>query len=310
MSHNFSPVFIGGSGRSGTTVTLNMLQRHPLFHGSLPREIKFLTSRHGLLNLIYQRPISLEEDLHGLRNNLVTRALPLLGRNQMHFFATNLNGRWWSEDGKAGKPRGLIQSVSKDVVDQAHQKFIQSFKSDPAGASREFFYTLAQAQLKKPETKYFGDSTPVNMMHAFHIKELLPDARFINVIRDGRDVALSISKERWGPNDAYAGLSWWANRVLKSSQALAKIDPKSVHQFRIEDLVVRNRDKSYQNILGFLELEDAPKLSQYFQEEMSTERLHIGRWRSEVKDPERFDAKYRSLCEKLKSKGVEIKDLT
>ena len=71
------------------------------------------------------------------------------------------------------------------------------------------------------------------MMHAFHIKELLPDARFINVIRDGRDVALSISKERWGPNDAYAGLSWWANRVLKSSQALAMIDPKSVHQFRI-----------------------------------------------------------------------------
>ena len=35
-----------------------------------------------------------------------------------------------------------------------------------------------------------------------------------------------------------------------------------------------------------------------------------GDWRSEVKDPERFDATYKSLCEKLKSKGVEIKDLT
>ena len=83
-----------------------------------------------------------------------------------------------------------------------------------------------------------------------------------------------------------------------------------MHEFRIEDLVVRNRDKSYENILNFLQLEDAPKLRQYFQEQMSTERLHIGRWRSEVKEPERFDATYRSLCEKLKSKGVEIKDLT
>lgn len=310
MSHNFSPVFIGGSGRSGTTVTLNMLQRHPQFHASLPREIKFLTSRHGLLNLIYQRPLSLEEDLHGLRNNLVTRVMPLLGRNQLHYFSQKLDGPWWSEDGKSGNPRGLIQSVSKDIVEQAHQRFMQSFKSDPTGASREFFYTLAQAQLKKPETKYFGDSTPVNMMHAFQINKLLPDARFINVIRDGRDVALSISKERWGPNDPHAGLSWWANRVLKSAQALAKIDRTFVHEFRIEDLVVRNRDQSYENILDFLQLEDAPKLRQYFQEQMSTERLHIGRWRSEVKDPERFDATYRSLCEKLRSKGVEVKELT
>ena len=287
-----------------------MLQRHPQFHASLPREIKFLTSRHGLLNLIYQRPLSLEEDLHGLRNNLVTRVMPLLGRNQLHYFSQKLDGPWWSEDGKSGNPRGLIQSLSKDIVEQAHQRFKQSFKSDPASASREFFYTLAQAQIKKPETKYFGDSTPVNMMHAYHIKELLPDARFINVIRDGRDVALSISKERWGPNDPHAGLSWWANRVLKSAQALAKIDRTFVHEFRIEDLVVRNRDKSYENILNFLQLEDAPKLRQYFQEQMSTERLHIGRWRSEVKEPERFDATYRSLCEKLQSKGVEIKDLT
>jgi hypothetical protein len=79
VAHNFSPVFIGGSGRSGTTVTLNLLQRHPQFHASLPREIKFLTSRHGLLDLVYTRPFSVEEDLHGYRYNVVTRALPLLG---------------------------------------------------------------------------------------------------------------------------------------------------------------------------------------------------------------------------------------
>ena len=42
---------------------------------------------------------------------------------------------------------------------------------------------------------------------------------------------------------------------------------------------------------------------------MSAERLHIGSWRTQVKDPERFDALYRSLCKKLKHKGVEIKDL-
>ena len=137
-----------------------------------------------------------------------------------------------------------------------HERFIQSFKSDPANASRDFFYSLAQAQFNKPDIKFFGDSTPVNMMHSRQIKELLPDARFINVIRDGRDVALSITKERWGPNEPYAGLKWWANRVLKSAEALAKVDQKSVLEFRIEDLIVHERDVAYKNILNFLEVKE------------------------------------------------------
>ena len=256
MAHNFSPVFIGGSGRSGTTVTLNLLQRHPQFHASLPREIKFLTSRHGLLDLVYTRPFSVEEDLHGYRYNVVTRALPLLGRNQMTYFTSNLFNRWWSEEGKAGKPRGLVQSLSLEVVEKAHNEFIQTFAVDRTRAAREFFYSLAAAQIEK-DALYFGDSTPVNMMHADQIHKLLPEARFINVIRDGRDVAVSISKERWGPNDPYEALSWWANRVYRSAVALRKVDPASVLQFQITDLIVNEREKTYADLLNFLKLEDS-----------------------------------------------------
>ena len=310
MGHKLSPVFIGGSGRSGTTITLNLLKRHPLFHASLPREIKFMTSRHGLLDLVYNRPFSVEEDLHGYRFNLVTRALPLIGRSKIDFFTGNLFGRWFSETGKAGKPRGLVQSIPREVVEQAHKNFLQSFEIDRAGASRDFFYSLAKAQIKDSEVIYFGDSTPVNMMHSCQIQKLLPDARFINVIRDGRDVAQSITKEAWGPNDPHEGLSWWANRVLKSAQALAKVNKNAVLEFRVEDLVVHAREETYKSILSFLNLADSFELREYFQENMSQERLHIGHWRTEVKDPERFDSKYKAICKKLRNKGVDIKDLT
>ena len=307
MAHNFSPVFIGGSGRSGTTVTLNLLQRHPQFHASLPREIKFLTSRHGLLDLVYTRPFSVEEDLHGYRYNVVTRALPMLGRNQMTYFTSNLFNRWWSEEGKAGKPRGLVQSVSLEAVENAHNEFIRTFAVDRARAAREFFYSLAAAQIKK-DALYFGDSTPVNMMHANQVHQLLPEARFINVIRDGRDVAVSVSKERWGPDDPYEALSWWANRVYRSAVALRKVDPASVLQFRITDLIVNEREKTYADLLNFLKLEESEVLSQYFAEQVTPEKLHSGRWRTEVKDSARFNAKYQSLCKKLMSKGIEIKN--
>ena len=307
MAHNFSPVFIGGSGRSGTTVTLNLLQRHPQFHASLPREIKFLTSRHGLLDLVYTRPFSVEEDFNGFRNNLITRAFPLLGRNKLDFFTKNLFDRWWSEEGKAGKPRGLVQSVTIDRVERAHEIFLQNYSGNPAEAAREFFYSLADAQIKK-DALYFGDSTPVNMMHADPIHELFPQARFINVLRDGRDVALSVSKERWGPNDPYEALSWWANRVDRSAVALKSVTPDSVLQFRIEDLIVNEREKTYADLLNFLKLEDSEVLREYFAEQLTAERLHPGRWRTEVKDSVRFNAKYKALCKKLLRKGIEIKN--
>ena len=307
MANKFSPVFIGGSGRSGTTVTLNLLQRHPQFHASLPREIKFLTSRHGLLDLVYTRPFSVEEDLHGYRYNLVTRVLPLLRRNQMEYFTNNLFNRWWSEEGKAGKARGLVQSVSLEVVENAHNEFIRTFALNRASAAREFFYSLADAQIKK-DALYFGDSTPVNMMHADQIHQLLPEARFINVIRDGRDVAVSISKERWGPNDPYEALSWWANRVHRAALALKRVNPNSVLQYRIEDLIVHEREKSYANLLNFLKLEDSEVLREYFAEQLTAEKLHTGRWRNEVKDSDRFNAKYKALCKKLLSKGIEVKN--
>ena len=307
MAYKFSPVFIGGSGRSGTTVTLNLLQRHPQFHASLPREIKFLTTRHGLLDLVYTRPFSVEEDFTGFRNNLVTRAFPLLGRNKLDFFTKNLFDRWWSEEGKAGKARGLVQSISLETVEKTHNQFIQTFAIDRERAAREFFYTLADAQIKK-DALYFGDSTPVNMMHADLIHELFPEARFVNVLRDGRDVALSVSKERWGPTDPYEALSWWAKRVHRSAVALKNVNPASVLQFRVEDLIVHEREKSYVNLLNFLKLEDSEVLREYFAEQLTAERLHPGRWRTEVKDTERFDAKYKALCKKLLSKGIEIKN--
>jgi hypothetical protein len=257
---------------------------------------------------VYTRPFSVEEDLHGYRYNLVTRVLPLLGRNQMAYFTSNLFNRWWSEEGKSGKARGLVQSISLETVENAHNEFIQTFAVDRARAAREFFYTLADAQIKK-DALYFGDSTPVNMMHADQIHQLLPDARFINVLRDGRDVAVSISKERWGPNDPYEGLSWWANRVHRAAVALKSVDPGSVLHFRIEDLIVNKREQSYADLLKFLALEDSQTLREYFAEQLTAEKLHTGRWRTEVKDSKRFNAKYKSLCESLMAKGIEIKNV-
>ena len=315
MAQTITPVFIGGSGRSGTTIALNLLKDHPQFHASLPREIKFLTARDGILDLLNIRPLSLEESAKGIRNNLIIRAQNLVKREDVlkskegERFRKRLFGPWWSETGKAGKPRGLVQAIDLKVLEDAYQQLLTEFSQNGPAASRDFFYTLATAQVKKPDAHSFGDSTPVNMMHAARLYKLFPEAKFVNVVRDGRDVALSVAKEKWGPNDPYEALSWWSNRVLKSARALAQIPQERRFEMRLEDLVTISREATFNSYMKFLRLPEDVAVRKYFSEEVSPDRLHQGRWKSEVENPNKFNSKYMKILAKLDREGVAVKVL-
>ena len=172
MAQDFTPVFIGGTGRSGTTILLNLLNRHPDFHASMPREIKYLTSRHGLVDIALTRPLAIEENLKAKRNNLIARVLPLLGKSKLSLFEKELLGPWWSETGKKGNQRGLAQGITHEELEQALETFKASHKVDRITASCALFESLSRAQMKDGVKRYFGDSTPVHIMQADLMNQL------------------------------------------------------------------------------------------------------------------------------------------
>jgi hypothetical protein len=84
---------------------------------------------------------------------------------------------------------------------------------------------------------------PDNLLHLTAIAEALPDALFIHMIRDGRDVAVSMNKEGWirpFPWDherrlLVAALHWkW--KVEQGRRAGAKVSSRYI-EIRFEDLV-------------------------------------------------------------------------
>ena len=306
MEYGFSPLFTGGTGRSGTTIILNLLKNHPQVHSSLPREIKYLTARYGLIDLNFGRSLSLEEDFKSKRNNLTARILNRFGKKKKDRFLINLNSKWWSEIGKKGKPRGLVQGITKEQLDLAVVNFKSYFNSDKKRASRAFFYEISAAQIEDKNVKYFADSTPLNMIQANYIYKLFPNAKFINMVRDGRDVALSVSKERWGPDDPHEALTWWANRIEKAHNALLKVRAKDQMQMRLEDLIVNDRKQEYLRLLSFLEIEDHDLTREYFETQMLPEYMTQGEWQKEVKDPDLYNKKYESILKNLTAKGIEI----
>ena len=306
MEYGFAPLFTGGTGRSGTTILINLLKNHPQVHASLPREIKYLTSRFGLIDLNFGRPFRYEEDLKGVRNNIAANVFNLLGKKKLDHFLIYLTNTWWSEIGKKGKPRGLVQGISKEQLNFAIENFEKYFAVDKNRASRAFFYEISKAQVSKKEVKYFADSTPVNMMQSDLLYRIFPNGKFINIIRDGRDVAFSVSKEKWGPNDPYKALDWWANRILVANQSLKKVRDEDQMQLRLEDLIVNHRDNEYIRILNFLEISDSPDTRNYFNTQMLQENMSQAEWKNLVKNPDLYNKKYESILKKLKAKDIEI----
>jgi hypothetical protein len=92
------------------------------------------------------------------------------------------------------------------------------------------------------------DSTPTNVPHMLRIQKDMPQAQFIHIIRDPRDVALSLDKRGWVrplPWDKNrslpaAGLYWeWI--VRKGRNLGARLAPNYL-EVRYEDLVQSPRD--------------------------------------------------------------------
>lgn len=301
------PVFTGGTGRSGTTIIANLLHRHPNIHTSSPREIRYLTDRRGLLDLNFGRPLSFETRPREFATRLKLDLRVLTGRDtRQNLFMKQMHQRWWNELGKKGKPRGLIQGITTEKLDEALDRFGRDHQIDANTASRELFFELANAQIKKSTVKYFVDSTPLNIQNADRISRLLPESLFINTIRDGRDVALSVSKERWGPNSPEEALDWWRARIERSARALSNISKQKYLTLRLEDLIEREREETYRKIHLFLDLQESNDLRDYFEQILTSEKMSRGSWSKHVSNPKKFDAKYTEILKSLASKGIEI----
>lgn len=85
---------------------------------------------------------------------------------------------------------------------------------------------------------WWADKTPPHIDHIDHLLEIFPDAKFVELVRDGRDVALSIMGLPFGGNNAFAAGKRWATCIRKGAEARAEL-PDRVVLVRYEDLVTQ-----------------------------------------------------------------------
>lgn len=82
----------------------------------------------------------------------------------------------------------------------------------------------------------WGDKTPAYIGHVDRLAATWPNARFVVLVRDGRDVALSVMNVPFGPNNAWAAARSWAAAIREGREAAARFRGR-VLEVRYEDLV-------------------------------------------------------------------------
>jgi len=134
--------------------------------------------------------------------------------------------------------------------DELRKRLDRVDPGDGAGAVRAFFTAYAERQ-GKPR---WGDKTPAYMLSVQRIGRTLPEARFIHLIRDGRDVALSQSaralNEQPPPSEQAAR---WVKRIRKSREQAATLKGPRYVEARYEELV-RDPEGTLRRICAFVEL--------------------------------------------------------
>ena len=71
---------------------------------------------------------------------------------------------------------------------------------------------------------------------------VFPECRLVQIIRDPRDVALSILKFPWGANNPAVAADDWNRKVRQTRELGSKLGPERYHELRYEDLLQTPRE--------------------------------------------------------------------
>jgi hypothetical protein len=114
----------------------------------------------------------------------------------------------------------------------------------------------------------WGDKTPRYVEHIPFLARLFPDGRFVHLVRDGRNVALSYADVPFGPKTVARAAELWAKRVSDGITAGRALEPGRYLELRYEDLVVDIEGRA-RELTEFLDLPFDPGMLDYTEKSRS-----------------------------------------
>jgi hypothetical protein len=266
------PIFVGGTGRSGTTILGRLLGKQRDYT-VIPVEARFHCSPDGLPGV-------------------------LDGTLTPQDFARRVDELWWVAK--------LAEFVERDAFDAALARFLELAPEDALAAGRGLMEDLFGGYARSRDRGGWVEMTPINAVWgAPYLARLFPELRFLNVIRDGRDVASSLIAVGWQA-DVREALRWWEERMRRGHEQCQSLAPGALLTVRFERLLRDDRDGCLQELHNFMGWDEDPRVRGFFTRRMPPEEAHIGRWKTHFHGRERefVATEYAAILERLQDAGV------
>lgn len=284
-SSSLNPVFVGGTGRSGSTIVGDLLDHHPAITVTIPMEVRFITGNNGIADAL-------------------AKAGKPAGLKAAELAVDRIHNRWFFRTENVG----LHTSMSREFVTETTDRYLAHFENSPQHASQVLVYSIMEKVALGCDAERWVDTTPANARKANLITPIYPEHKVIVMVRDGRDVAASFVHQDFGPSDVFEAVALWEKRMIKSDQAAKRCAAGVVLTLDLQDLVVTERDASLDLILEHCELEDSLEMRDWFNARVTPDGAHAGRWRRDFDDSTCavIDKVYSDSCERLRELGISI----
>ncbi len=265
-----SPIFIGGCGRSGTTLLVDLLGLHPrispIYETDFVVPIGAMLARGAPPERVVPRIIALMDTW--------TAPLPHRPHNKR------------SHERYVHGPHHIL--FDRDFALEQTRLLVDSVHAGQGLAGlRRMMNRLFSEHCRLDDKPRWANKTPayVHLLPVLHT--LHPDMTFVHCVRDGRDVACSVVTRPWGPSNFTEAAGWWSSKVLDGLR-FAQAHPERHVVVRYEDLLSRP-ESTLEALLERLGEEDPGAVLDRFRASgLALEGARSGAWE------EQFDGKARA----------------
>ena len=275
-------VFVGGTGRSGTHVLGKLLGKHDKL-ALVPVEVRFHVEEAGFPGL-------------------------LSGEVSKDRFVRRLRGFWW-KGFQTRRMRGLYRFVPEERFEIAVEAFETTYDDDPAGACRRLFYDLLAVRRERAGAEGLIEQSCDTVAQGATLAQLFPEAKFIHVVRDGRDASASRVGQTHGlvyPRTRRQGLEWWEGRIRSIDAGARAIPRDRLLTVSLDELLLLGRNRGLRPICRFIEIFQQRKMKRFFVRRMTPELAHSERWRAGLSDRRaaELEGTYERIVADLEADGI------
>lgn len=210
-------LFVFGAARSGTTILNNLLYRHFSYgmgpEGTFVAEWAKRLPRYG----------DLSDDA-----NLQRLATEIAGCQMLHIARHKYR-------------RNPFDVTPSMILARLRERSY-------AGVVYAVFECMAELQ----GCERVGNKNPDYGYQFPLLQQLFPSqAKYLCIVRDGRDVALSILKTRWGLRSSYTAAKVWSNSLMALAAMQQQLGPERLHVLTYENLL-RQPEETLERVRSFL----------------------------------------------------------